>query len=380
MAPGHLLTPDNLATHHRLILDAFAQDPQHAETLASAEWADAVLLETAQAALQAAPVPYYDFDLAFNYWNWIYQFGLYGHDHVLHWDRLEQMAYPRLDDPMLNQFCLTQGLAFIENSAELIEKWQPVLPGLLNQLEHSGVRVVCNHATWMSQGILIILFYNALQKYCADHPAEKAKVEALGLYDAMEMGTKVNTLLGPWITTLGLKLNPAISDLNAMAGVQAMSNVVKVFPDTPSGRFECCSQRWQGEVRKALKHLRQLEVTPGNLIFETPSGGQDMQRNGKLIPMNMPKAAVRLARSRPNQMILVGMDERRIFDAGVREGGFQGGNMQPGRVGFTLKSYIGDRPEGSSPNWPFADWAELESAVAALIHDPDGKRIGQAAT
>ena len=174
-------------------------------------------------------------------------------------------------------------------------------------------------------------------------------MKALGLHDPMEMGTKVNTLLGPWITTLGQKLNPAISDLNAMAGVQAMSNVVKVFPDTPSGRFECCPQRWQGEVRRAHKHLRTLETTPGNLIFETPSGGQDMQRDGKLIPRSMPKAAVRLARARPNQMILVGMDERAIFDTGMQEGGFTGGLMQPGEVGFTLKSYIGERPKDSSP-------------------------------
>ena len=73
------------------------------------------------------------------------------------------MVYPRLEDPMLNQFCLTQGSGFIENSEELIAKWQPVLPALLDQLSVSGVRVVCNHATWMSlQGILIILFYHAL--------------------------------------------------------------------------------------------------------------------------------------------------------------------------------------------------------------------------
>lgn len=378
LAPGYILTPDSLADTHRRILKAFAHNREHAQTLATTPWAAAALLKTAQEAIQGTLEPIYDFDLAFNYWNWIYQFSLYGQDHALHWDRLEQMVYPRLEDPMLNQFCLTQGLAFIENSTDLIRKWQPLLPSLLDQLQRSGVRVICNHATWMSQGILIILFYHALQTYCANNPAERKRVERLGLFDPMEMGTRVNTLLGPWITTLGFKLNPAISDLNAMTGVQAMSNVVKVFPDTPSGRFECCAQRWQGEVRKALKHLRGLEIKPGNLIFETPSGGQDMQKAGKLIPGKMPKAAVRLARSRPNQLILVGMDERHIFDKGVQEGGFTGGIMQPGKVGFTLKSYMGLRPENSNPDWPFAHWQELEPTVAGLIHDPEGNKIGQA--
>ena len=259
----------------------------------------------------------------------------------------------------------------------MIDKWQPHLPQLLNQLELSGVRVVCNHATWMSQGILIILFYHALQKYCADHPGAKAQVERLGLFNPMEMGTKVNTLLGPWITTLGHKLNPAISDLNAMAGVQAMSNVVKVFPDTPSGRFECCGRRWQGEVRKALKYLRTLEMTPGNLIFETPSGQQDKQHEGYLVPEYMPKAAVRLARSRPNQLILVGMDERALFDTGTQEGGFTGGIMQAGPVGFTLKSLLAQRPEGSHAEWPFETWQDMEPAVAGLIEDPKGQKIGR---
>ena len=377
LAPGHRLTPENLEPTHAGILAAFAQDPEHSQTLAQTPWAGQTLLDQAKSALAQADGPLYDFDLAFNYWNWIYQFALYGQAHALNWDRLETMVYPRLSDPMLNQFCLNQGLAFVENSDELIEKWQPILPALLNQLQISGVRVVCNHATWMSQGILIILFYHAIQRYCADHPDQVPLVKALGLYEAMDLGLKVNTLLGPWITTLGQKLNPAISDLNAMAGVQAMSNVVKVFPDTPSGRFVCCENRWQGEVRRALKHLRTLETTPGNLIFETPSGGQDAQQNGKLIPGKMPKAAVRLARARPNQLILVGMDERPLFDHGVKEGGFTGGLMQPGRVGFTLKSYIGQRPADSGPDWPFADWTELEPNVVALIHDADGNAIGQ---
>ncbi len=379
LAPGYGLNLDSLEAIHDKIFAAFREDPEHAGTIAGKPWAAETLLTTARSHVGVSQVPLYDFDLAFNYWNWLYQFALYDREHVLAWDQLETLLYPRLDDQLLNQFCLTQGLAFIENSAELIEVWQPLFPALIEQLQVSGVRVVCNHATWMSQGILIILFYHALQKYCVDNPTEKTKVEALGLYDPMEMGTKVYTLLGPWITTLGHKLNPAISDLNAMAGVQAMSNVVKVFPDTPSGRFECCPRRWQGEVRKALKFLRQLEMTPGNLIFETPSGQQDSQKDGKLIPAPMPKAAVRLARSRPNQLILVGMDERAIFDKGTQEGGFTGGIMQPGQVGFTLKSLIAPRPEGSEPDWPFNSWEEMEPAVVDIIRSPNGEKIGQQA-
>ena len=53
----------------------------HAQTLASLPWAGPRLLESARAFVQASAVPLYDFDLAFNYWNWIYQFELYGHDH-----------------------------------------------------------------------------------------------------------------------------------------------------------------------------------------------------------------------------------------------------------------------------------------------------------
>ena len=377
LAPGHGLHAENLEATHASLFAAYANHPEHAETIARLPWASSTLLETARPHVAQAGAPLYDFDLAFNYWNWLYQFALYGEEHVLAWDTLEAMVYPRLDDPMLNQFCLTQGLAFVENSAELIEKWQPILPGLLNQLELSGVRMICNHATWMSQGILIILFHHALQKYCADNPEAKSQVERLGLFDPLEMGTKVHTLLGPWITTLGHKLNPAISDLNAMAGVQAMSNVIKVFPDTPSGRFEVCNRRWQAEVRKALKLLRNLEMTPGNLIFETPSGQQDWQREGELIPGPMPKAAVRLARSRPNQIVLVGMDERAIFDRGVQEGGFTGGTMQPGPVGFALRSLVGQRPEDSAPDWPFTSWTEMEHAIANLIEDPEGHKIGK---
>lgn len=377
LAPGYGLTAENLDQTHARLFAAMAEDPEHADTIAQTPWAGGTLLETARAYVGASAVPLYDFDLAFNYWNWIYQFGLYGQNHALAWDRLEQILYPRLDNAPLNAFCLDQGLAFVENSAALIEKWQPILPALLDQLAVSGVRIICNHATWMSQGILIVLFYHALQQYCADHPQATPQVERLGLFDSMEMGTKVHTLLGPWITTLGRKLNPAISDLSAMAGIQAISNVVKVFPDTPSGRFECCAHRWKGEVRKALRLLRQLEITPGNLIFETPSGKQDDQRDGCLVPGPMPKAAVRLSRSRPNQIVLVGMDERRIFDHGVQEGGFQGGTMQLGKVGFTLKSYIGERPSSSSPDWPFHTWTELEPALVKIIHDPEGLRIGQ---
>lgn len=378
LAPGHALTAESLDAVHASIFPAFEEHGEHRATLAANPWAQTTVLETARAAIAATNAPLYDFDLAYNYWNWLYQVALYGQDHALAWDRLETMVYPRLDDPDLNAFCLNTGLAFIENADTLIAKWQPVLPGLLNQLSHSGVRVVCNHATWMSQGFLIILFYHALQKYCADNPEEVARVQDLGLYEAMEMGTKVNTLLGPWITTLGHKLNPAISDLNAMAGVQAMSNVIKVFPDTPSGRFTLCNRRWQGEVRKALKYLRMLELTPGTLIFETPSGQQDQQSGGKLIPGAMPKAAVRLSLSRANQLILVGMDERQVFDRGtVEEGGFTGGILQPGPIGFTINSLIGKRPEDGNANWPFSDWAELEPAIAELIEDPSGAKVGQ---
>ena len=377
LAPGYGLTLETLEAVHDKILAAYRQNPEHADTLGSKPWVPETLLANARVQLAANRVPFYDFDLAFNYWYWLYQFALYDRDQVLVWDRLETLVYPCLDDAQLTQFCLTQGLALIENSAALIEVWQPLLPALLEQLHRSGVRLVCNHATWMSQGILIILFYHALQKYCADNPSEQPKVEALGLYEAKTLGSRVYTLLGPWITTLGHKLNPAVSDLNAMTGIQALSTVVKVFPDTPSGRFVCCPRRWQAEVRKALKLLRQLEMTPGTLIFETPSGQQDGQVQGKLIPGTMPKAAVRLARSRPNQLILVGMDERAIFNRGRQEGGFKGGTMQPGPVGFTLKSLIAPRPEGSSPYWPFATWEEMEPTIVDLIHDPKGQKIGQ---
>lgn len=379
LAPGYGLHLNNLEAVHTHLCQAFAQDPEHAATFANLPWVPEVLLDQARGPVATSPVPLYDFDLAFNYWNWLYQFALYGRGYVLAWDRLEAMVYPRLDDRDLNAFCLQQGLAFIENAQALLAKWQPILPTLLDQLAHSGARVVCNHATWMSQGILIILFYHALQLYCADHPGERARVEALGLFDPMELGSKVYTLLGPWITTLGHKLNPTISDLSAMTGVQALSNVVKVFPDTPSGRFTACHRRWQAEVRRALKLLRQLELQPGNLIFETPSGCQDGQVNGHLIPGPMPKAAVRLARSRPNQLILVGMDERAIFDQGPQEGGFTGGIMQPGPVGFALKSLIARRPKASPADWPFASWRDLEPAIVDLIEDPAGRKIGQAA-
>ncbi len=361
------MTLDTLAAIHDKVLAAFAEDPEHAQTLAALSWAGAVLLATAKAEVAAARAPLFDFDLAFNYWNWLYQFALYGRGHALAWDRLERSLYPRLDDAQVNAFTHAQGLEFVQNRADVIAAWQPVLPALIDQLEVSGVRIICNHATWMSQGFLIVMLHKALSVYCARTPRAAARVAALGLLDPMEFGTRAHTLLGPWITTLGHKLSPAVSDLPAIGAIQAISNVLKVFPDTPSGRFVCCHRRWQGEVRKVLRLLKGLESTPGTLIFETPSGMQDAQVEGTLVPQPMAKAAVRLSRARPNQVVLVAMDERDLFDAPQNRGGFQGGRMRHGHLRIAVKSYLGPRPRQSAPDWPFAHWQDMETQIADLI-------------
>ncbi len=368
LAPGYGLTLDSLATVHDKVLRAFAEHPEHAQTLASVPWAGQVLLATAKAEVATTRESLFDFDLAFNYWNWVYQIALYGRGYALAWDRLERSLYPRLHDGNLNAFTHAQGLEFVQNREEVIAAWQPVLPALINQLELSGVRIICNHATWMSQGFLIVMLHKALSVYCERNPCASARVAALGLRDPMEFGTHAYTLLGPWITTLGHKLSPGISDLPAIGAIQAISNVLKVFPDTPSGRFTCCHRRWQGEVRKVLRFLKTLESTPGTLIFETPSGMQDAQINGALVPQPMAKAAVRLSRARPNQMVLVAMDERDLFHAPRSRNGFQGGHMRGGHLHMAVKSYLGPRPSDSAPDWPLAHWQDMETQIADLIH------------
>ena len=131
LAPGYGLTADNLNATHARLFEALAADPEHAATVGQFPWAGEILLETARRHVMANDVPLYDFDLTFNYWNWLYQFGLYGRDYALAWDRLEQILYPRLSNPDLNAFCLNQGLTFVENSEAVIEKWQPIFPRLL---------------------------------------------------------------------------------------------------------------------------------------------------------------------------------------------------------------------------------------------------------
>ena len=368
LAPGYPLTFETLEANHARILAAFAEDPEHSATLASLPWASKILMETARGHIATASTRLYDFDLAFNYWNWIYQFALYGEDYDLAWDRLEQSTYPCLSDQKLNAFTHAQGLEFIENRDEVIDKWQPILPGLIDRLEVSGVRIICNHATWMSQGFLVVMLHEALRVYCTRFPGEKQRVAALGLLDPIDFGRRAHTLLGPWITTLGHKLSPAVSDLPAMGAIQAISNVIKVFPDTPSGRFLCCHRRWQREVRKVLRILKTLENTPGALIFETPSGMQDACVGGSLVPQPMAKAAIRLSRVRPNHFILVGMDERDLFEINQSIGGFRGGGMRHGRLRLAINSYLSprDMADATAP-WPVLRWQDMERQIAGLV-------------
>ncbi|MGB0785980.1 MAG: hypothetical protein ACPGRH_07470 [Alphaproteobacteria bacterium] len=367
LCPGYSLTVDSLERIHEKTLSAFGSDPEHAETLNNLSWAPKALFDAALAEIKLSIEPLYDFDLAFNYWNWIYQFALYGTRYELAWDRMTKIHYPRIPDANISAFTHAQGLAFVKNREEIVETWMPVLPGLLDQLEKSGVRIICNHATWMSQGFLIVMLHRALAVYCARNPSEAARAKSLGLLDPMEFGTKANTLLGPWITTLGHKLSPEVSDLPAIGAIQSISNVVKVFPDTPSGRFECCRRRWKMEVRRTLRLLRELEDTPGTLIFETPSGKQDAQLGGNLVPGPMAKAAVRLSKVRPNQVILVGMDERDLFDGGIGISGFQGGIMRYGRMGLAVKTLIASRPKDSNADWPFKSWHDVGVQISDLV-------------
>lgn len=380
LVSGEILTPANLDLLAAKLIRFFAAEPYHAEAFARAPNAAAAMLDAARQELSRASARWHDFDLAYNFHFWLQQFATYGTAGIsLVWDSFEQLDYPFLNDAELNRFCLSEGLAYIENAEACIAQFLPLIPALLTALEYSGVRFIANHATWMSQGILIILLFHSLQAYAQQNPGESARLERMGLLDSMQLGQQIYTLLGPWITTTGQRLS-AVTDLTALRGVNALGNVIKVFPDTDSGRMPFFPFRWKKEVKRALKRLHSIEATPGKILLETPSARGDEQRNGRLTPYPMARAAVRLARSKSNQLVLVGLDERALFDTGFNEGAFLGGSMQPGRVGVRVKSYLGQRPAGErSAAWPFTDWTDIEPEIAALIHDPDGQRIGQVA-
>ena len=381
LLPGDILTLAELDKVSAKVFAAFANDPLHGPTLAAFPVAQDLCCQAAHNALaRQKPVAgtWHDYDLAYNFHFWLQQFTTYGVDGInLVWDEFERIYYPFPSDRELNRFCASEGLGFIQNIDACVAQFLPILPGMLDALENGGVRFIANHATWMSQGIIIILLFHSLQYYAQQQPSQRDRIERLGLLDPMAFGSHIHTLLGPWIPTTGQALSD-ISDISAMRGINALGHVIKVFPDTESGRMPFFPYRWKKEIKRVLKLLYTIEATPGSILIETPSARADDQRNGTLSPYPMARAAVRVGRFRTSQIVLVGLDERELFDSGFDEGSFQGGRMKPGRVGLRLEACWGQRPENHTSHcWPFTDWHDVETRIAGLIHNPDGQAIGQ---
>ncbi len=215
---------------------------------------------------------------------------------------------------------------YVKNLDELVNTWDNALDELLERSKTTSTRILCNHATWYSQGIIALSLIAALRRRYGDQPLDRLPFQFA-------------ILVGPAITTMGVPMI-AGNDLTPLAILRLASHVIKTLPATENAVLPEAPTLAKRLVRHSLKTLRNAEKTPGIILLEAPSGRADFQMDGKLFAFPPLRAALRPPAKGNEKILGIALDERDLFDRGfVDNATFAGGNFKEGHVHMAIPQF-----------------------------------------
>jgi hypothetical protein len=275
-----------------------------------------------------------DFAIVYHCYFWMHHLMDYGFNSPLLWDNPLETLYPAHTNPDLIKRTFGAINEHVTNQDSLFGNVlnEEFVNLLFEHLEKRSVRLIVNHPTLFTSGLLTYALYEAVCR-------------VKGFEAALSILSKLHVLLGPILLTIQsqpFKTIPiSVQDL-----ARASCPIIKTLPATENAHIPEMPQTHRSIIYKSLRTLKKIEREPGNIILEAPAGRVDAQRNFKIMPFGVIPAAMRPSDDQGVPILLISVDERDMFEGGLVENGFYfDADLRPGKLRISYDTtYFHDNP------------------------------------